>query len=521
MKQKTSFFQRIPILSGSLLISLFAASLFYSSRTFWVFYSPNLSFIGGSMGIFIISLMSLAVIFVMLALRLFAKESVWQKKTLCVLCAAAEIIGAIILLADLAIIIFGGREVAGLIWEYFLKDLPIVIAFAVVSILLFAYPRVKKKAVLAVCLVICLSVGAFFQIFPFGSYRFTSEPVVMDTGEEYSVVFSTNDNGTAFVRYTFEGKERTVYAEKQGRRIGNRKLHSVQVPYEHLENSSYEIGSTRVIEQFGYGSRLGKTITSGPFKFKTNKSEKQTYLVLSDWHTYTDDAKKAVSNLGEYDAVVMLGDPAGSMDFEAQAITNVVQFGSELTHGQKPVIYVRGNHETRGEFAADFPEYLGYDKMYYSVKRGEYNFMILDSCEDKEDAHIEYGGMDDYAAHRLEMLDWLNGQTSQGDKLIVFSHAWQVSEPEPDVSRAAWDKLQQLGARFMLSGHTHTCEFLDDDNPEAKEYLAAYPDITTYIDGGHKGDTYTASKLTLTKQGVHIEAADNSGNKVIDKSFKW
>ena len=85
-----------------------------------------------------------------------------------------------------------------------------------------------------------------------------------------------------------------------------------------------------------------------------------------------------------------------------------------------------------------------------------------------------------------------------------------------------WNEMDRLGARFLISGHTHTCEVLSKENAQAAPYLAAHPSMTAYIDGGiTKEDGYIASKLTLTPQSVQIEAADDVGNKVVNETFSW
>ena len=219
----------------------------------------------------------------------------------------------------------------------------------------------------------------------------------------------------------------------------------------------------------------------------------------------------------------MLGDPAAGMDFEEEAVRNIVGFGGDISHGEKPVIYVRGNHETRGKFASELPEYLGLESLYYSTRYGDYSFLVLDSNEDKEDTHEEYGSMNDYSLYRRGMLSWLDTQPKSDGKLIVLSHDWLISRPEPELSLAAWDKIDELGARFIISGHLHKCEFLEDSDEEgAADYLKAHPSITSYIDGGQGGSNYyIASKLTLTSSGVHFEAVDNKGEQIIDKQLAW
>ncbi len=527
MKQKGFFFLRIPVLCCALLLAAASASVYRALRMVWVFYEPNVHFLGGAMGIFLLMLLTLGVVFALLLLRLYAPQRDGKQPGQGRFCRALStvsfVLSALFAVAVTAILILSGAETNSVMLMYLQKDLPIIISFCFAAVLLCVLPnlRGKGKVVLAALMALLLAGAGLWQIFPLKAYRIISAPVVMDTGEDYSVVFATNDVGTGYVRYSFEGKDYTVYAQKTGRRVGGRLIHAVHVPYAHLKNNRYTVGSTRILEEYSYGSRLGKDVTAGPYTLQVNERDTQTYLVISDWHTYLKDAKAAVSHLGSYDGLIMLGDPAPGMDFEQQAVRYIVQFGGELTNGAMPVVYVRGNHETRGAFADELADSLGYDRFYYTVDRSPYTFLVLDSGEDKPDDHVEYGGMDDYRLNRSEMLRWLQTKPQTNDRLIVLSHAWQISEPEPEVSRAAWEVLDRMHARFMISGHTHHCEFLDADNPDAQPYLAAYPDITTYIDGGHAGKTYIASKLTLTEQSVHFEAVDNFGNRVIDEVLDW
>ena len=526
MKKTSSFFLRLPVLCCTLVLAAANAAVFRACRMIWVFYDPFLRFIGGARGMFALTLAVLGLSVLLLTLRLFAPQKIAlpPRRGVCAaLGGVCFVLTVLFAAAFTAVVFISGAETDKVILLYLKKDLPVLLGFAAALVLLLVFPRLgaKGKTVGFAAAALCFAAVSLWLLGVRGAYKLVSAPVVMDTGSDYAVVFATNDKGTGFVSYNVGGEPYTVYDQTGGRRVGGHLIHTVHVPYTDLKNNSYEIGSTRMIEEYSYGSLPGKTVTSGPFTLRVNESDEQTYLLISDWHSYLKDAKNAIAHLGAYDAVLLLGDPAAGMDYEEQAVQNIVQFAGELTGGEMPVIYVRGNHETRGAFADELPERLGYDRLYYTTDRGPYSFLVLDSGEDKPDDHIEYGGMDDYAVNRSAMLDWLKTVKVKNDKLIVLTHAWQVSEPEPDLSKAAWDTFSALGARFVLSGHMHICEFYTGRTDEERAFLAAYPDITTYIDGGHAGKTYIASKLTLSPESARIEAVDNAGTVIQDRSLTW
>ena len=386
------------------------------------------------------------------------------------------------------------------------------------------YPKLSCKAkkvigALALVAAILFGVNSFYPLAP---YKITSDPMVIDNGSGYSIVFSTNDIGTAYAEYTYEGEEYKVFDNAGGRLNGDSKIHSISVPYEHLRNNTYKVGSTRVIEEYSYGSRLGASVVSKEYELRINESDDQTWLVISDWHAKLEKAYKTIGNFTEeYDGVILLGDSSPSMDFQEQAVTTIVEFGGTVTQGNKPVLYVRGNHETRGDYANNLPEALGLEQFYYTSQIGPYSFVVLDSGEDKVDSHIEYGGLNDYGTYRADMVEWMKSVEVESEKVIAISHAWRISSVEPELSQTAWAELDRLGTRLLLSGHEHTCRIIGEREGDEKQLKEKYPDIIGYIDGGKIGKGYVASMLTLNENGFEIKAVDTEGNEVINESFAW
>ena len=527
MKQK--LYKNQWFLFGVFVLSAIVASVFYAMRCFWVFYSPKVAFMGGAWGVFALMCAVCVLSLTLFALRYYNVKKnatpLGDKKWFCVLCAVSLGLTLLCVAGVIGVLAISGTETVRTALLYYKHVFPWLGLVLFVALTLLVLPRLKgkSKAVLSVVLAVCALFALICRVFPAGSYTLVSDPAVFDTGTDYAVVFGTNAPGTAYVKYTYEGTEYTVYAQRNGKLISGSTVHSVNVPYEHLKNNSYRVGGERVIESYGYGSRLGKSTESKPYTLRVNVGDTQTYLTVSDWHTYTDMVYDAAAALGEYDAVLLMGDAAGGMDCEELALEYIVKFAGNLTRGEKPAVFVRGNHDTRGEYAAELPDAIGYKSLYYTVSSGPYTFIVLDSGEDKPDGHAEYGGMDRFAESRAGMLEWLRGLDAPEGKVIALSHAWQVSEPEPEVSNAVWNELSRLGARFVIAGHEHECRFVDGGKEDAweREVLSAFPGITAYIDGGHHGSTYIATRLTLSPEGVRFQAADQTGKSVLDTVLPW
>ena len=504
-------------------MSLMSILLFNSFNVIWVFTNNTVGFSWFTtllLALMVLTLLSLALLS---ALRVY-KENIKEKKAYTVplvMFTVLSLVAFIYTIIASAALFFGEQHTVFLCSFKeavskggYLILLPLVVIF---------YPSLSckaKKVFTALTLAAVLLIG-LNSYYPLSPYKITSMPTVIDKGDGYSVVFSTNDLGTGYIEYTYEGKDYKVYDQTGGRLNTERKIHSISVPYEHLKNNTYKVGSTRVIDEFSYGSRLGKNVISDEYTLTVNENEKQSWLVVSDWHTMLNKAYSAIGHIGEYDGVVLLGDATPGVDFEEEVVKNIVEFGGEVSKGTKPVLYVRGNHETRGAYANDLAVALGLDEFYYTTNIGDYSFVILDSGEDKDDSHSEYGGMTDYNTYRASMIEWLKDAEVKSDKVIALSHSWQISDVEEELSSAGWNEIDRLGARIMISGHNHVCRFLGDGSDREKEIFSAHPDIIGYLDGGKVGDTYIASKLTLSPNGLNIKAVNVEGEQIFDENLKW
>lgn len=510
-----------------LVLNVIGTIIYYAARASWVFIDISLNIEGFTFGL-LYAMIAVAIIgAVLTALRLYETkkngEEIYTKKWFGAISVVYTVISVLFFIAGFVFCyLSASAESASQYFPYLEKSLFNAAFFILVPFLVIFFPLFKgkaRKAVTAIVLVVFTLIG-ICKVFPVGSYEITSNPTVIDTGKNYSVVFSTNAHGTGYVEYTYDGKDYKVYDNTAGRLNSDSLIHSISIPYEHLNNNTYKIGSVKVFEQYSYGSRTGKEVVSGEYKFSPVSADEITFLVISDWHTEIGRVYDTLEYIGDYDAVLLMGDASPGLDFEEEAVINTVEFAGEITGGAKPVIYARGNHETRGAYAGKLADSLGLDEFYYTADMGNYSFVVLDSGEDKDDSHPEYGGMTDYNTYRAEMVEWLKTTETENDKVIALSHSWQISSVEEELSQTAWNELDRLGATLVISGHNHHCRLLGETEAE-KAMLAAHPDITGYFDGGNQGDTYIASKLTLSPEEIHIEAYSNTGEKVLEHNVAW
>lgn len=401
-----------------------------------------------------------------------------------------------------------GAESAPIAGRVLSSTLPVGLLTVTAAFLLIFVPVTGKgKKLVAFILTIIAATSLITSLYPLGGYKFLAAPMVIDNGSSYSVVFATSGTGTGYIEYSYEGTDYKIYDNENGR-LNNSSIHSIEVPYAHLDNNSYKVGSTRVIDELSYGGLSGKSIVSQSYDFKRLYAENRTYLCVSDWHTMLNDAYDAISHIGEYDSVILLGDALPGLQFEEEAAQYIVKFGGDVSGGVKPVIYARGNHETRGAYASSLASALGIEDFYTQIVSGDYRFIVLDSGEDKIDAHPEYGGMVDYASYRKEMINWLSSLTPDGRKTVIICHDKNICL-EDNLREQAYADFNRLGASVILAGHNHTLS------------LDTSGDIPVFIDGGKTKSGFIASRVSLSADGISFYAVDELGTPLIDQKIAW
>ncbi len=523
MKEKKNLLKTKALPCTLLAFQVLAAILYYAGRESWVFVNITLGIEHFTFILLWVMIVNALALIALSAVSLYSKK-ISEKKLFKVLLGIGVFIGIatfIYALVNAIIVMFDEMRHAYLLYlgeslipAFFLVTVPFM------AIFWFKLPCKAKRVTSAIAVTVTLLIGLTYLI-PLTPYKITSQPMVIDSGEGYSVVFSTNDEGTGYIEYTYEGKDYKLYDSIGGKKRTDSMIHSVSVPYEHLKNNTYKVGSVRVIESYSYGSRLGKEVLSEEYTLTVSDSENQQWLVISDWHTMLDTAYTAIDYMGDFDSVILLGDATPGVDFEQQVIRNIVQFGGEITKGAKPVLYVRGNHETRGDYASELNSALGLDEFYYTADAGPYSFIVLDSGEDKDDSHPEYGGTTDYNTYRADMIDWLSDVELTNEKVVTLCHSWRISDVEQELSDKGWQELDRIGARLMISGHEHQCRILGDGSEREAEIFSKYPHIAGYLDGGKTGKDFIATKMTLSEEGIDLMSINNYGETVLETSYEW
>ena len=376
---------------------------------------------------------------------------------------------------------------------------------------------------------IVLLIGINQWIYP-QSFEITHGPYLQYlTTDEVTVNWSTSKNAISWVEYyerdssNFYQKEREKkYSATDGLKNIS-KLHSVTL--RNLRPGTeyaYRIYSQEVKEDMSFGSTVATRVyRKEPLYFKTQPKEKEqiSVVVISDMH---EDASKVETLLkgvkwDQTDFVLLDGDFMNDFNSEANLYDGVLDKCVEIFAKEKPLVIVRGNHETRGRKAYQLKNYFYFpnNKYYYTYSIGSTLFIILDSGEDKPDSDIEYNGFADFDSYRSEQEKWLlevvNSETfKNAEHKIAFMHI-----PPYDHKRGSeWHGnievrekfvpiLNRAGIDLMVSGHTHHYSY---QAPSEKENN--FPLVIA--------DNNSRLNLVIDKTGINITRINMASKKILN-----
>lgn len=166
------------------------------------------------------------------------------------------------------------------------------------------------------------------------------------------------------------------------------------------------------------------------FKTLPNQTKEIKFCVLNDIHDNIELMEKLLNctRYKEYNFIVMNGDMSNLIEKEEQPYI-IFDKSTELFASQIPILYVRGNHETRGKYARVLHRYVDCSSgKYYNFYRfGNCAIIVLDSGDEGADNTPAYAGTTAFDSYRNEQTQWLETIVRSKDFLeaehrIVFAH---------------------------------------------------------------------------------------------------
>ena len=194
---------------------------------------------------------------------------------------------------------------------------------------------------------------------------------------------------------------------------------------------------------------------------------------VADAHNRIEAPVKAGSFFGDQLDLLLLNGDVPEDSGNVENFRTIHEIAGKITGGSVPVVFSRGNHDTRGIYAEKLPEYTACNKgvSYYTFRLGPLWGIVLDCGEDKADSSNEYGWTiccEDFRRRETEFLkqvaaDPEHEYAAPGVKYrIVTSHVpFPQNMPEPfnieEELYTEWCNIlkETVKPDVIISGHMH------------------------------------------------------------------
>lgn len=217
------------------------------------------------------------------------------------------------------------------------------------------------------------------------------------------------------------------------------------------------------------------------------------------------------------DMIIYGGDMVSKLTSADTIFSGFMDESIKLFAREKPFFYVRGNHETRGDFATRLQEYFCplEPHLYYTAQHGPVFFIFLDCGEDKADTDNEYYGINDYDQYRTEEAEWLRTVISSPEYKRAKYHVAVMHVPPVkelpwhgtlDLKRKIVPVLNEGGVDVMLCGHYHIFRCYEPDSE------VHFPVV---VDGADQCLTGEA-----TAESLKLRIVEKDGKEIFNREFR-
>lgn len=285
----------------------------------------------------------------------------------------------------------------------------------------------------------------------------------------------------------------------------------------------YRAVSQEITRYSSYNKEFGDTVRTDLKTFTTWDDSKKELrvIVYNDIHSNLKmfDKLHALVEDKPYDLIVFNGDCFDDLedldkDIVARLDTYTKRYGSDKV----PSIFMRGNHETRGEYSGLLWDYLGRmnGRSYSAFNMGDTRFVLLDCGEDKPDDHWVYYDMNDFTQHRKDQADFLKDEVKSkafkaATKRVLIHHIPIYGEGLDSFNPCGdlWKPiLEKAPFDVVLNAHMHKFDYIKKG--------ADKNNFPVIVGGGNRDATGTVMVLEKKGNKMSLQVMNVKGETLLN-----
>lgn len=352
---------------------------------------------------------------------------------------------------------------------------------------------------------------------------FRFHPTVFCVKDAYQIIFLTDRPGMGWV----EAGGRKFLDAQNGLMRWTDEMHRVTVPMSVLDEAGeYAVCYQAMEDRKPYFPEHGDTVRRRYAFHPVKAGGEMRICYLSDTHGKAD-GPIACARMEPFDVLMMGGDIADH-NSSKEDLWVLFRICSEAAKGEKPVVFSRGNHDTRGRMAEYLPGMIGTDegRTYFDFRLPGVFALVLDAGEDKADACDAYGGTTCFELFRRQETEWLKrvyeeGEWKKAGLRIALCHLPfdMTMEPPFDIEQplyAEWTSLlNRMGVEYLISGHMHAVHILRPGDP----HLRSDARFVTLV-GSEKPDDFVCARYTVSAESVRVRFIRHTGEVLADEIIR-
>lgn len=353
-------------------------------------------------------------------------------------------------------------------------------------------------------------------------------PYLQNPGtDEMTVMWLTHVPARSWVEYgTDPDHLQRARTFLEGEMVANNKINRIRLT--DLKPGTkyyYRAVSQEITRYSSYYKEFGDTVRTDLKSFTTWSDDIRDFrvIVYNDIHSNMAMFDKLHTLVEDkpYDLVIFNGDCFDDVEVENDILDRLLIYTPKIKSDEIPSIFIRGNHETRGEYSQHLWDYLCRmgGKSYSSFSLGDTRFVLLDCGEDKPDDHWVYYDMNDFTQHRLDQAEFLKQELKskafkKANKSILIHHIPLFGENLDKYTPCSelWIPIiEKAPFNVSLNAHTHRFEVI-----EKGAYRNNFPVI---IGGGNREPSGTVMVLDKKGNQLRLEVFNAAGEKLVDREL--
>ena len=316
----------------------------------------------------------------------------------------------------------------------------------------------------------------FFCSLQLAAQSFLSlQPYLQNPAQDgITVMWRTTDPSYSWIEYGTDSVNLTVARTvEHGIVLSNITNHKVRIDgLAAGQKYFYRVCAQKVLKFEGYRKEYGDPVKTKFYSFTTLDVKGTDFMAVffNDLHSILPLYDVLCQQLKDitFDFSVFNGDCFQDPPSEEQALHVLAHFNKGVNAANKPVMYIRGNHEIRGAYATGWTSLVDWDsnQPYFSFSFGDTRFVFLDNGEDKRDSHIEYSNMIEFDDFRNRQTAWLLNEITQSafnnaTRRVLVQHipiySWENRyDPGFIPCRDLWEPIfKKTSFDINITGHLH------------------------------------------------------------------